>query len=407
MSDAGKKILVISQYFYPENFRINDICSEWVKRGYNVTVVTGIPNYPQGKFYDGYGLWKKRKECWKGIDIVRIPLIPRGNSSLGLLLNYFSFVISGFIWNLITQVKADRVFIFEVSPMTQALCGIQYAKRKKIPCYIYVQDLWPENVEIITGIHYKFVLKPIERMVDYIYSNCNLIFATSESFVEEIKKRVNDKKEKVVYWPQYAEEFYVPVKRNIPKAEKKSMFKIMFTGNIGVAQGLDVLPGTAIILKRNKCYVKFVLVGDGRNKERLRKLIKEHEVEAFFEFRGRIPPEDIPDVLSEGDIAFISFNDNSLFAKTIPAKLQTYMACGMPILAAATGETRSIIENFNCGVCCGIGDEGGLANAIIMIKRMDEEILQEMSLNSLEYSRRYFNKKVLMDKMDKYLNGEN
>src|SRR5699024_7818619 len=153
-----KHILVISQYFYPEQFRINDICSEWVKKGYKVTVITGIPNYPQGKSYKGYGFFKKNREKYNGIEIIRITLIPRGNSAIMLSLNYLSFVITGFFWSLFTKVKADAVFIFEVSPMTQALPGVWYSKRKGVPCYLYVQDLWPENVEIITGITNKRVI---------------------------------------------------------------------------------------------------------------------------------------------------------------------------------------------------------------------------------------------------------
>src|SRR5699024_11930654 len=189
MNKMKKHILVISQYFYPENFRINDICAEWVDRGYEVTVVTGIPNYPQGKFYKGFGLFKKRKEVYKGINIIRIPLIPRGNNSIMLALNYLSFVVTGYFWKLFTKIKADYVFIFEVSPMTQALPGVWYAKKKKIPCYIYVQDLWPENVEVVTGISNKLVIGSIESMVSYIYKNTNKILTTSESFAKSIINR--------------------------------------------------------------------------------------------------------------------------------------------------------------------------------------------------------------------------
>ena len=134
-------ILVVSQYFYPEQFRINDICREWVRRGYRVTVLTGIPNYPQGKFYTGYGLCKKRKESWNGVEILRLPLVPRGKSSLGLILNYLSFPAAGFLWKCFTCVRADFVFNFETSPMTQSLVAVWYAKKRKIPCYLYVQDL--------------------------------------------------------------------------------------------------------------------------------------------------------------------------------------------------------------------------------------------------------------------------
>lgn len=156
-----KHILVLSQYFYPEQFRINDMCNEWVKRGYKVTVLTGIPNYPYGKFYKGYGYTKKRHEQWNGMEIIRIPLIPRGKTAIGLILNYLSFVCSGFFWKTFTKVKADCIFMYEVSPMTQTLIGVWYAKKQKIPCFLYVQDLWPENVEIVTGIKNKTILNAI------------------------------------------------------------------------------------------------------------------------------------------------------------------------------------------------------------------------------------------------------
>ena len=182
-------ILVVSQYFYPEDFRINDICKEWVKRGYKVTVLTGIPNYPQGKFYKGYSWFRGRRETYEGMGIIRIPLIPRGHNALMLMLNYISFVISGWFWKTFTGLKADRVFICEVSPMTQALPGVWYAKRRRIPCSIYVQDLWPENVEIVTGLHNKHILGAIDRMVDGIYQKCDKIYATSPSFVKRLEER--------------------------------------------------------------------------------------------------------------------------------------------------------------------------------------------------------------------------
>jgi glycosyltransferase involved in cell wall biosynthesis len=266
-----KHILVIAQYFYPEQFRINDICTEWVKRGYKVTVVTGIPNYPQGKYYDGYGLFKKRKETYNGMDIIRIPLVPRGKNAIMLALNYLSFVVSGFFWKSFTRIKADFVFIFEVSPMTQALPGVWYAKKRKIPCYLYVTDLWPENVEIVGGIKNKTILNTIGIMVDYIYKRCDRIFTSSESFIQAIVDRGTDRK-KLEFWPQYAEDYYKPVdkeKANIPEIPQDGIFNIIFAGNIGFAQGLDVLPEAAKILKKTNTKVRFNIVGDGRFKDYL------------------------------------------------------------------------------------------------------------------------------------------
>ena len=401
------RLLIISQYFYPERFRINDLCKEWVKRGYDVTVVTGIPNYPAGKFFKGYSWIKKRKEEHEGIHIVRLPLIPRGNSSLMLALNYISFVISGWFWSLFTKIEADKIFIFEVSPMTQALLGVWYKKKKKIPCYIYVQDLWPENVEIVTGIHNRKIIRAIDKMVDYIYKNCNLIFATSPSFVKRIEERESawkNKKSKVRYWPQYAEEFYKPVPRKkLLDMPEDDSFKIVFTGNIGYAQGLDILPKAAAILKEKAVKCSFIIIGDGRYRETLEKEIRSAGVQNMFHMLGRKKPEEIPAYLAWCDVAFISFADNPLFEMTIPAKLQSYMACGMPILAAASGETERIIREAECGVVCGLGDAKALAESIYSMAKTGTEILEEMSKGARRYYCREFNRANLLDKIGKYL----
>ena len=396
-----KHILVVSQYFYPEPFRINDMCQEWIKRGYKVTVVTGIPNYPEGKFYKGYSWFKKRKENWNGIDIIRIPLISRGKSSIRLVLNYFSFVFSGLFWKIFTKIKADVVFTFEVSPMTQALIGVWYAKKRKIPHYLYVQDLWPENVKIVTGIHSKAILKPIGKMVNYIYKHCNLIFATSQSFVLEIQKRVFDNKSKVKYWPQYAEEFYQPTEHRAEELSGDQAFKIIFTGNIGQAQGLNILPQTAKMLQTQNKNVKFVIVGDGREKDKLMEEIQRHGVEEMFVLIPRKPAEEIPKYLCSCQAAFVSFMNNELFAKTIPAKLQSYMACGMPIVASATGETERIVQEADCGVCAKIGDAESLAQAIDELLKKEE--IKSLGENAKSYFDKHFNKEILMDEMDEYL----
>lgn len=394
-----KHILVISQYFYPENFRINDMATEWIKRGYKVTVLTGIPNYPQGEYYEGYDLKHHREEDWSGMHIIRIPLVPRGHNSIGMIMNYMSFVLSGSVWNMINDIKADYVFTFEVSPMTQALIGCKYAKKHKVPHYLYVQDLWPENVETVTGITNPVVIKPIDKMVDYIYKNTDEIFTTSPSFVDAIcNRKVKVDCSKVHYWPQYAEEFYRPVSE--PKVEdipNDDSFKVVFTGNIGYAQGLDILPKAAKYL-RNKG-VKFVIVGDGRYANELKEEIKKDELDEMFILTGRKPATEIPAYLSYCDVAFVSFMDTPLFTKTIPAKLQSYMACGKPIIAVADGETKRIIEEAHCGHCCKFNDAKGLAETIISMK---EEDLKAMSENSLNYFKENFTKKKLMNEIDIY-----
>ncbi len=392
-----KHILVISQYFYPESFRINDIATEWVKRGYKVTVLTGIPNYPMGKFFPGYSWSKKRKENWNGMEIIRIPLIARGHSAIGMILNYFSFVVSGWFWNRFNKVNADIVFSFEVSPMTQVKVGCGYAKKHKVPHYLYVQDLWPENVETVTGIHNRLIIGPIDRMVDKIYRRVDKIFVTSPSFVDAVVNRKNNvPKEKVYYWPQYAEEFYRPMsKQSIDGIPDDGTFKIAFTGNIGTAQGLGVLPKAAALLKDEA--VRFVIVGDGRYQAEFLKQISDLGVDDKFTMIPRVNAEKIPEILSACDAGFISFNKTSLWEMTIPAKLQSYMACGKAVLASASGETKRIIEEAGCGVCAEIGDPESLAEGISELIKAD---YKEMGNKARAYFENVFNKKTLMDQMD-------
>ncbi len=373
---------------------------EWVKRGYKVTVVTGIPNYPEGKFYPGYSWFKNTKETVNGVEIHRIPLIARGSSKLGLIANYFSFPFFGFWWNLFTKIKADEVFMFETSPMNQCKVGVRYAKKHNVPCYLYVQDLWPENVEMITGIHSPLIVKPIERMVRKIYKGCTHIWGTSPSFVQGIRKYVDPSEEdKVSFWPQYAEEFYQPA----PKKEHEG-FNVIFTGNIGQAQGLDILPEAAKKIREQKIdNIRFTIVGDGRARKNFEAAITKNGVWSMFEFVGRVQPQEIPNLLATGDAAFISFADDELFAKTIPAKLQSYMACAMPIIASARGETARIIKEADCGMCSDIGDAEELAVSIIAMSHMPKERLEQLGTNAHMYNLEHFNKKKLMDEMDRYL----
>lgn len=403
-----KHILVIAQYFYPEQFRINDICTEWVKRGYEVTVVTGIPNYPQGKYYEGYGILKNRKEMYNGIKIIRIPLVPRGNNSIMLGLNYISFVASGFLWKTFTKIKADYVFIFEVSPMTQALPGVWYAKKRKIPCYLYVQDLWPENVEIITGIKNKRIIGAIGKMVDYIYSGCTKIFTTSNSFVKSINER-GVPIEKIEYWPQYAEDFYIPLEKlDVSEMANDGELNIIFAGNIGSAQGLDILPKTAKIIKEERIdkKIRFNIVGDGRYKAELVQLVDSMNLKEMFNFIPKQPAKRIPEFMAASDAAFLSLTESPLFEMTIPAKLQSYMACGILTIASAAGETDRIIRESESGVCSPPGDPEKLAKNIIELSKKSQSDLKKLGYNARSYYDKNFNKQELLDRIDKYFNDE-
>lgn len=395
------RILVISQYYYPEQFRINDICKELVKRGHRVTVLTGIPNYPEGKYYKGYGLFKKRKDIKDGVDIIRIPIIPRGKNSIMLMLNYISFVISGFFWSKFTRKKFDKVFIYEVSPMFQALPGIWYAKRKKIESYIYVMDLWPESIQLVTNINNKTILGLINKVVDYIYKNCKKIFTSSESFIENIHKRGHTR-EKLVFWPQYAEEFYRPL--NIQECSKNELdtndFKIVFAGNIGYAQGLDIVIDTGKILKEKNVKAKFFLIGNGRAKEELIKAVNTNDLQDYIKFIDKQPAEKIPEYYANADMAFITLKKNLISDEILPAKLQSYFACGVPILGCADGEIKQVIEKSKAGFCVDSGNAEKLAEQIEKCIKLTKEEIEELKLNSRKFYEENYEKQMLLDRLE-------
>ncbi|MHB0809368.1 MAG: glycosyltransferase family 4 protein [Facklamia hominis] len=400
-----KKILIISQYFYPEDFRINDIALELKKLGYQVKILTGIPNYPEGKFYDGFHLLSNNSGDYHGMEVIRLPIISRGSSSIRMVINYISFVISGCFFIMTTSLKPDIIFTYEVSPMTQALIGPWLAKKTKAKTILYVLDLWPENIEVAAGIKNRFILNSIRRMVSYIYHRTDRILASSKSFVQEIMS-FNLPKDKVLYWPQYGEEIYVPIIKDSNEyrwVKDKEKLIIGFTGNIGNAQGLQILPEVASILKKNEIDLVFLIVGDGRAKDALIQSVNRLDVHEYFQFIDRQPSNYISDILAEVDVAFLSFDDNPIYEKTIPAKIQTYMACGKPILVSATGEVERIVSTSKAGLTCPAGDAQGLANTIQKLKELDKSTLDQMSVNSREFFDKHFSKENLMEQLDKII----
>lgn len=398
-------ILIVSQYFYPESFRINDIATEWVKRGYKVTVLTGIPNYPQGEYYEGYSKTEKREEDWNGIDIIRLPIEPRKTGAKSLIKNYFSFVKTGRKWVKRTNIKADIVFTFEVSPMTQALVSVWYSKKKKIPHILYVTDLWPENVETITGIHNKLFLGSIQLMVDYIYRNSNRILTSSNSFIAAIEKR-KIPHDIIDFWPQYAEDYYKPVGRETSfEIPDDGILNFVFAGNIGFAQGLSILPKVAQRLKQDNLFVRFNIIGDGRYLSELKQLVRELDVDLYFNFLDRKPSNEIPAYLAAADALLITLSKSKVFAITIPAKTQSCLACGRPIIVSADGEVQQIIKTARAGLYCDAEDVNGFLECIKKFARMEKVEREKLGENALRYSKKYFDKKKLLDRMDKILQG--
>lgn len=388
------KILVVTQYFYPETFRVNTLCSELVKRGHEVVVLTGYPQYPQGKIYDGYGFSKPYETEWNGVRIERVKMRPRGKTPVGLLLNCYSFVHEGEKWVKKCKEKFDAVYVFEVSPVTVGLPALAYKKKFGTPIYFNVQDLWPENVEIVLGIRNRFIIGTINKLVDKIYSGSDKILCSSKSFVENIAKR-GVPKNKLVFWPQFC---IKPDFSNICKPECycDDKFNIVFTGNIGEAQGLDLLVDAAKELKETN--VRWFLVGDGRAKEKLQKKVTENNLEDVITFIGKVSEEEANRYIYFADCAYLSFKKNKLFDMTLPAKLQSYMACGTPILAAARGETARVIHEAQCGFVCE-QDADKLAEIVQKIVLFSSE-LNVMRANAERYFNQNFNVELALKKLE-------
>lgn len=394
---SKKKILIISQYFYPEQFRINDLAIEMKQRGYDITVLTGLPNYPKGKYFDNYSQNKNCDEIWNEIPIYRCNLRARKSGSINLIRNYLSFVKEANIkLKELEDMDFDLIYVFEVSPITVALPAIRYKKKKKIPIIMNVQDLWPENIVAVTGIDNPLLITLINQLVRYIYKHCDLILTASKSFVPNIQNYLNKNKEKVIFWPQYAV---------VSKEEKRinffndEDFNIVFTGNIGKAQGLDLVIEAANQLRDSN--IRWQLIGDGREDETLKQKVRDYRLEDIVIFHGRKPENEIPQYLANADAALLILKPDPVFEMTLPAKLQTYMACGVPIIGCVSGEGKRIIDESNAGMTSDNISVEGLVGVCQRIIHLSQDEYKELYINSIKYGVNNFNKEVILDELFK------
>ena len=382
------KILIVSQYFYPENFRVNTLARELAERGHEVSVMTAYPQYPGGVIYAGYGFDIPYERQWHGVNIHRVKTYPRGKTPLGLLRNCVSYVISGNRWVRRCEEKFDAVYVFEVSPVTVGLPAVRYGKKFGTPVYFNLQDLWPENVHEVLGIRFPPLTWAINRVVDTIYAGSHKILCASRGFVENLKRR-GVPEEKLVFWPQFC---LRPDLEGLEKPEIYSgdTFNVVFAGNLGDAQGLDLMLEAARALKDSN--IRWYLVGDGRARERLQNLAREYGLERNVVFVGQVSESEANRYVAFADCAYLSFRNNPLFNMTIPAKLQTYMACGAPVLAAAGGESAGIINGSGCGIAV----EPTLDRLVEAAKEMAAKTPQELQCMS-DAAKAYFEENFTMD----------
>ena len=394
-----KKILVICQYYKPEPFRISDICEEMIRRGHEVQVVTGYPNYPEGKLYDGYGSGRRVDEVIEGVKIHRCFTIPRDKGILKRFLNYYSYAASSVQYVLSDKCRAsdgkkfDIVFCNQLSPVMMASAAIAYKKKYKVPVVMYCLDLWPESL-IAGGVTRKSTIYKYYHYVSKkIYRNMDKILITSRMFSKYLEEQFNIDGEKISYLPQYAEGLF----EQIAPKEETNMFDFMFAGNIGEVQSIETILKAAEKLKEDP--VRIHIVGGGTDLERLEKIKEEKRLKNVI-FYGRRPLEEMPSFYEKANAMLVTLAADPILSLTLPGKVQSYMAVGKPIIGAIDGETRVVVEEAKCGYCGRAEDAEELANNIKKFISEDTDKIA-MGENARKYYEENFKEKLFMDRLEK------
>lgn len=393
------KILIITQYFWPESFKINDLALGLKERGHDISVLTAIPNYPKGVFFDSYSFWKNNDGEWNGIKIYRSKVFSRGNGGIRLMLNYISFVFFCSLKVFFIKEKFDKIFVYEPSPITVGLPAIVASRRMKIPYYFWVQDLWPESLSAAGGIKNKYVLGFFDMITKLIYRNSKKVLVQSKGFEDYIKKQ-GDFSDKLIYYPNSAEKLYRPLEL-IPEYQSKlpEGFKLLFAGNLGEAQGIDTLVNAAKIVKEKGIEVNWVFLGNGRQRAYYMSKVKKIGLESNFYFLGAFPAETMPYFFACADALIVSLKKDKIFSLTIPSKLQSYLACGKPILASLDGEGAKVIVESKSGFVAPSENAELFAENVIKMWNLSSKSRNEMSKNALQYFKNEFEREMLIDSL--------
>lgn len=385
-------LLVVSQYYYPEPFRINEICEELVKRGHRVTVLTANPNYPDGEVYAGYEN-KDCREVINGVTVYRCKCRPRYKGSVNLARNYVDFVVRANKRIMKLNAEFDYIFVYQLSPVTSCLPAIKYKRKYHIPMVLYCLDVWPESLKG-TLMGSSFYLKMFGQLSRYIYKSADKIAVSSPSFATYLSALCDIDKACLEYIPQHSNEVKTYGGSSALRKNPKKI-NFLFTGNIGESQNLECLL-KAVTLIQNREKIVFHVVGSGSHYERCLKLSMNLGVDDVFVFYGRFPKEDVSKFYDIADICYVSLKDEGVVGNTIPGKIQEYMSAGKPILASIKGDAADLIRSAKCGLCVSPGDVEELAKAIVKFSDSGTD-LEEMGKNSRKFYETHFT-------IEKYVN---
>ena len=398
-----KRILIVGQHFWPESFRVNDIADGFVEKGYEVEVLCGIPNYPIGQFFDGYGVFKKRRQVENGIKIRRCFEIKRGSNSYPrIFLNYISFPVSSvFSLPYLMRQKYDKIFLFNTSPVMMSLAGILLGRMKKIETTMYVLDLWPENLYSVLKIKSKLLRGIALRVSNRYYRKTDKLIANSQRLQSLLIDRFGKDVEKVTYIPQFCEKVYEsPAFDDKLRSRFSDTFNLVFTGNISPAQSFETVIAAAKILKdRGFTDIAWVIVGDGMSRVWLESEVQKAGLSDCFVFEGRVSMEDIPKYTDIADGLFACLAKSELLDLTLPAKVFSYYAAGRPLLLAMDGEIKQIVQESKAGFIVDSGDHTGLADAVMMLYDSTKEEREAMGDAAKDYYFKHFERNMNMEKL--------
>lgn len=399
------KILVVSQYFWPENFRINDLVSELLSRGHEVTVLTGVPNYPDGEIFPEYKNNSNQYAAYKGAEIVRVPLIPRKSGAIWLLLNYISYFVAACTWGVfkLRGRKFDVIFTCQLSPVTVGLPAALLRRLKGIPMIFWVLDLWPESLQAVGVVKSNFLLNLVGKLTGFIYRHCDLILVQSRAFIPQILKYAPSVK-CIEYFPSWAEDVFSSNEEVLATevTQQQGLFNVMFAGNIGDAQDFPAILAAAKKLKQYT-HIRWLILGDGRAAKWVKdEIIKNDLTDSVF-MLGRYPLERMPSFFKHAQVLLVTLRDEPIFSMTIPGKMQSYLAAGIPVISMLNGEGADVIRSSKAGISCAAGDSDGLADAVLSMSKLDGDVLSAMGLLGKQYGEDEFSRMKLMNKLENWL----
>ena len=390
------KILIFNQYFWPESFRINEIAFALKALGHKVEVMTGKPNYPEGKLFSGYNAWGFKKEYWRDIPIYRFPMLARGNTgAVKLALNYVSYIISGLLFSpwLLRKEKYDVIFVYGVSPIFQAIPASFLGWLKGVPVVLWVQDLWPQSAEATGYVKSPFLLKLLEKFVRFTYAHTDLLLVQSEAFIEPVSNLAPNIP--IAYYPNTVEKaFYSPQAISAPYIESlQSGFTVLFAGNVGAAQAMETIVAAAEKLQTYS-EISIVILGSGSKSDWVAQQIVEKKI-TNLHLEGRFPVETMPTLMRLASALMVTLTDQPIFELTVPNKIQAYLAVGKPVIACLNGEGARIVAEAKAGVVVRAEDGEGLANAIVKLYKMSAPEREQMGVNGRAYFKQHFDEEML------------